>query len=178
MKPRPQNLEQRRCGFDPLRDQRCLEVCRQPRTESGVLFGSADDVVKAKPGEWKLLCGPHPGFGCWREGPQQLRNALFLVSRHRPLDGVRTRRLPSLQNLPQLGQAARDPACDRAGRQVERLADRAVALIPAEEAVEDLATWLTHGFEALTDVHSLVEPRERLIQGALLLELLLRLLTA
>ena len=36
-------------------------------------------------------------------------------------------------------EAPRDPARDRARRQIERLADRAIALVPGEEAVEDLA---------------------------------------
>src|SRR5262249_53554860 len=39
---------------------------------------------------------------------------------------------------PQLFQTPRDAAGDRPGRQLQRLADRAVALVAGEEAVEDL----------------------------------------
>jgi len=42
----------------------------------------------------------------------------------------------SLESLPQLLEAARDPACDRPGGEPELFADRPVALVPAKEAVE------------------------------------------
>ena len=44
--------------------------------------------------------------------------------------------------LPEPVEAARDPARDRAGREPELLADRPVALVAAEEAVEHLVALL------------------------------------
>ena len=48
-------------------------------------------------------------------------------------------RISSLEFLAQLAEAARDPARDRSGGQIERFADDAVALVAREEAVEHLA---------------------------------------
>src|SRR2546426_4770007 len=43
------------------------------------------------------------------------------------------------ERVAKLVEAAGDAARDRPGRQLERLADRAVALVAGEEAVQDLA---------------------------------------
>ena len=91
----------------------------------------------------QLLCRLDPARAAPEAGAQQLGEALFVVCRHR--DHLSTRRgtgvfLPSrLLERPEPREAAGDPARDRAGRDVERLADRAVALVAGEEAVEDLA---------------------------------------
>src|SRR5205807_2810681 len=66
----------------------------------------------------------------------------------------------------QLVQAARDPARDRPRRQIERLADRAVALVVGEEAIEDLAAVLGHRRHGLVNGERLVELRDRLVEVA------------
>src|SRR5207249_4519861 len=55
-------------------------------------------------------------------------------------------------------------ACDRAGREVKRLADRAIALVAREEAVEDLPAVLRERRQRLVDRERLVERVQRLIQ--------------
>jgi hypothetical protein len=72
----------------------------------------------------------------------------------------------SLHPRAQLGQAARDPARDRARRQVELLADRAVALVPGEEAVEDLPAVLGQLGQELAHHPGLLEPLDRLVRLA------------
>src|SRR5205809_1559742 len=64
----------------------------------------------------------------------------------------------SRELLAELAEAARDAARDRPGGQVERLADRPVALVPCEEAVEDLAALRRERVERLVD-------RERVVEG-------------
>src|SRR5665213_429303 len=54
------------------------------------------------------------------------------------------RRWCFFQESLQFVEAPRDPARDRASGQVERLADRAVALVLGEEAVEDVAAVVGH----------------------------------
>jgi hypothetical protein len=63
-------------------------------------------------------------------------------------------------HLAQLRQAARDPAGDRAGGDVEGGTDRVVALVPAEEAVEKLAAGIPDGVESRPHGHRLVEVAE------------------
>ena len=48
------------------------------------------------------------------------------------------------------------------------LADRSVALVAAEEAVENLLTLLAELREAGPNLHRLVEPRDHVIGGSLL----------
>src|SRR6476469_9454503 len=70
------------------------------------------------------------------------------------------------QEALQFLEAARDSARNRARGQVERLADRAVALVVGEEAVEDLATVVGHRRHRLVNRERLVELRERLVEVA------------
>src|SRR5438128_8846747 len=57
----------------------------------------------------------------------------------------------------QLAEAARDPARNRPRGQVERFADRAVALVVGEEAIEDLAAVVGHRRHRLVNRKGLVE---------------------
>src|SRR5439155_24952338 len=59
-------------------------------------------------------------------------------SRHR-LTRRGDARFSSLERRAELRQTAGDPARDRPRRQVERVADRLVALVSREEAIEDVA---------------------------------------
>src|SRR5205823_3678540 len=68
----------------------------------------------------------------------------------------------------ELLEAAGDPARDRPGRDVERGADRPVALVAREEPVEDLAAALADPGEGVVDEERLVEPLDRLVDRALL----------
>src|SRR3954467_4518850 len=63
----------------------------------------------------------------------------------------------------QPGEAARDAAGDRPGREVERGGDRLVALIAREEPVEDLAAVLRRGGERLVNGQGLVQERKGLV---------------
>src|SRR5438552_5460903 len=63
----------------------------------------------------------------------------------------------SLELLPELGQTAGKPARDRPGRQFELLADRLVALITTEEAVEQIGTGIAELVQGLADGHRVVE---------------------
>src|SRR3954470_609395 len=63
----------------------------------------------------------------------------------------------SCEALLQLPEAARDPAGDRAGRDPELLADRPVALVAAEEAVEHLLALVRELGKRLADGERLVE---------------------
>ena len=65
----------------------------------------------------------------------------------------------SLELRSQSSEAARDSARDRAGRDLELVRDRLVALVAGEEAVEDVLAGVR-------------EPRERLAHGECLLDLL------
>src|SRR4051812_19812440 len=76
------------------------------------------------------------------------------------------RRVGFFQKGFQLVQTARDPARDRPRGKVERLADRAVALVASEEAVEDVAAVAGHGGHRIVDGERFVEPRERLVDVA------------
>src|SRR5438552_12925640 len=75
--------------------------------------------------------------------------------------------ISSLEFLSQLDEAARDSACDRARRQLERLADRPVALVPSEETVEDLAAASGQAGHCLVDVERLVDARDCVLVGIL-----------
>src|SRR5260221_7975352 len=66
----------------------------------------------------------------------------------------------------QLVETARDSARDRARGELERFADRAVALVLREEAVEDLAAVVRHRGHGVVDCHRLVELRQRLVEVA------------
>ena len=73
-------------------------------------------------------------------------------------------------------ETAGDAACDRAGGQVERGADRLVALVAGEESIEDVGARLTQRAERLVDVERLLDvgepvgpdPRARLRLGGIL----------
>src|SRR5205085_11254872 len=69
-------------------------------------------------------------------------------------------RLSSLECVLQLDEAARDPAGDRPGGELERVADRLVALVAREEAVEDLAAVPAEPAEGVADVEGLVQALE------------------
>jgi hypothetical protein len=63
-------------------------------------------------------------------------------------------------------KATGNPARDRAGRQIERLPDRAVALVAGEEAVENVLAVLGQLDHRFVDVESLVDLGERVLVGA------------
>src|SRR6188472_4016450 len=58
--------------------------------------------------------------------------------------------------VPQFRQAAGDSARDRAGGKLECVADRPIALVPREEAVEDFLAVLGQRRERLVDVERLL----------------------
>src|SRR5205823_14965038 len=68
----------------------------------------------------------------------------------------------SLELFAQLDETARDAAGDRAGGQLERLADRAIGLVAREEAVEDLAAVLAQTGHRVVDVKSVIDPCDRI----------------
>src|SRR5439155_3370188 len=72
----------------------------------------------------------------------------------------------SLEFCLEFPETARDPAGDRAGGQLEGLADRPVALVPAEEAVEDLTARVAHCIEPGPHGERLVEGGERFVDAA------------
>jgi len=80
-------------------------------------------------------------------------------------------RVSSLEYLAEFCEAARDPAGDRAGGDLERFADRLIALVAREEAVEDLLAGLRQLGERLADGERFVEAVERLV-GVLGLDVL------
>src|SRR5207249_2881234 len=69
----------------------------------------------------------------------------------------------SLQLGPQLPEAARDAARDRPGRQLERVADRPVALVAAEEALEDLPARVADRLQGGAHRQRLVQRRQGLV---------------
>src|SRR3954463_10865736 len=71
----------------------------------------------------------------------------------------------SLELVFQLDQTAGNTACNRPGGQLQRLADRAVALVPREEAVENLAAVFRQADHRIVHVERLVEPREDVLIG-------------
>src|SRR5436305_781579 len=73
----------------------------------------------------------------------------------------------SLEFYAQLSEAARDAACDRSLRDVERSADRRVALVAREEAVEDLRAVLRKVGERGADGQSLLEAVELVVGSRL-----------
>ena len=70
------------------------------------------------------------------------------------------------QRRPQLAETARDPACDRPGRDVELLGDLPVALVAGEEPVEDLAAVGRERREPVANRQGAVELRDQLVDGA------------
>src|SRR6185503_6794282 len=92
-------------------------------------------------------------------------SVLSLIRRLEPL-------FSSLELSPEFPQAARDPARDRPGRNVEGLADHPVALVAAEEPVQDLGAVLRKVLQRLVDHQRLVDALE-LVAGSLDLEDLL-----
>src|SRR5205814_8750943 len=60
-------------------------------------------------------------------------------------------------------EAARDAARDRPGRQLERVADRPVALVAAEEALEDLPARVADRLQAGAHRQRLVQRRQGLV---------------
>src|SRR5262249_47290872 len=93
------------------------------------------------------------------------RTSLRSRSSRRRRDGF-----SSFVGVAELDEAARDPARDRAGRQLERIADRAVALVACEEAVEDLPAVLGQLPHRLVDRERLVERADALLVGEAVLE--------
>ena len=92
------------------------------------------------PRERELLRRLHPAPRGGRKERQELGQAFFVVVAHRvtcSLDAAGASGLPSNTSRSRR-QAARDPARDRPAGQPELVADRAIALVAAEEAVEDL----------------------------------------
>ena len=88
---------------------------------------------------------------------------MFLVETvHHSHDG-RERPTPSIEFGTNFLETARDPAGDRPGRDVEHLADRAVALVAAEEAVEDLAARVADLVERGAHRHRVVELAEHVV---------------
>src|SRR4029077_15988994 len=73
----------------------------------------------------------------------------------RPSGSVSSR--SCLEALPEPAEAARDSARDRSRRDTELLADRPVALVTAEEAVEHLLALLRQLLERLADREGVVE---------------------
>src|SRR5919201_6179873 len=64
-----------------------------------------------------------------------------------------------------LGRFPRDAAGDGSRRQVELVRDRLVALVPCEEAVEDLLAVLRQAGESLVHRERLVDPRQRVVEA-------------
>src|SRR5437867_4915559 len=161
-----QLVDQRTDGLIALPSQRRLEICDQSGPKLEVLLGPRDDLVEAAPGSRQLGCSLHPAFGGGSQQAQKLAEALLVISgrsRHpritRPPSGL----VSSLQLLPQLPQTARNPAGDRAGRQIERGADRPVALVLGEEAVEDLLAGFGQLGKRLPDGKGLLEVGHRAV---------------
>jgi hypothetical protein len=73
----------------------------------------------------------------------------------------------SHEHLAELVEAPGDAAGDRPRRKLERLADRAIALVPGEEAVEDLAAMLGQIRQRLVDVERLFELGEDVVRRRL-----------
>src|SRR3954469_9651401 len=74
-------------------------------------------------------------------------------------------RFSSLEPVTELDEAAGDPACDRSGGQLERLADRPIRLVAGKEAAEDLAAVVGQAGHRLMDVERLVDPSDRVLVG-------------
>src|SRR6266496_2938499 len=72
-------------------------------------------------------------------------------------------RFSSLELVAKLDQAAGDAAGDRAGGQLEGLADRPIGLVTREEAVENLAAGLGQAGHRVVHVERLVDPRDRVL---------------
>ena len=69
--------------------------------------------------------------------------------------------------FPQLDETPGDAARDRPGGKLERLADRPVALVACEEAVEDLAAVLREPGQRVMDVEGLLQLGEHVVVGGL-----------
>src|SRR6185503_12260483 len=81
------------------------------------------------------------------------------------LSGRLRGRVSSLEDFAKFCETARDAAGDRAGRDLEDLADRLVALVAGEKAVEDLLAGLRELAQRLADAERLVEAVESLVQA-------------
>src|SRR5690349_3165848 len=81
-------------------------------------------------------------------------------------------RLSSLELPTEFRKAARDPAGDRARRQIQRIPDGAIALVAREEAVQDLGAMLRQRPHRLVDGHRLVELGQAVVGPGVLERLL------
>ena len=125
---------------------------------SASCFSPSDQVVKARPHARELLCRGHPPQRGRRQSADEARQLLDVVRVHS--NHPSTGRAPSLgifHHGLQPFETPRNPACNRARRQVEVVRDRLVALVAGEEAVEDLLARLRQGGEHLADGQGLVE---------------------
>ena len=154
--------EQRGCRLDALRLERGFEIGDERAPELRIRLRARDEPGELAARRGQLLGRLDPRLGRRREHPDQSRKLLYVVSAHRVTwspDGLRVAFLP-LECGPQLVQAAGDPAGNRPGWEAERVPDRAVALVPGEEPVEDLAAVLGQRGERTVDVEGLLQLRE------------------
>jgi hypothetical protein len=162
--------EQRGRRLDTLRLERGLEIGHERAAELRIRLRAGDEPGELAPRRGQLLSRLNPRLGGRREHPDQSCKLLDVVSAHRVTwspDGSRVGFLPDgpLECNPKLVQTAGDPAGDGAGREAEGVADRAVALVPGEEPVEDLAAVLRQRGERPVDVEGLLQLREDVLRG-------------
>src|SRR5918999_5154868 len=154
--------------------ERLLEIGQERRTERLVGAGPLDDLVEAPPRKRDLLRRPDPRLGRGGQGAQELGQCFLVVFGHTSSTTRLCRdRFSSLQLGAKFDQTAGNAAGNRARRQIERLADQAVALVPGEEAVEDLPAVPWKRRERIVHRERLVEPRNRVVDPGRLLDGLL-----
>src|SRR6185437_7263532 len=73
----------------------------------------------------------------------------------------------SLELVTKFAEAARDAAGDRPGRKAQRGSDHGVALVAAEEPVEDVAAVVRHRQHRLLHRQRLVQPVEAVVDARL-----------
>ena len=128
-------------GATPASKSACSRSARSASQNAWSWSARSQQLVDPRASERQLLRREHPAGRRGAHQRQQVGQVLLVVSGARrscPLDGAAADFLPAVC-IAQLAEAAGDAAGDRAARDVERLADGRVALVLAEEAVEDVA---------------------------------------
>ena len=166
------SFDDRGIALVPFGLERSLEIRHEPGPEVSVRLGAGDDLVEPGLGQRQLLRGAHPGLRRRGQSPDQACKALFVESGHRELDGLSASVLPSRSSR-SLPRHLEMRLAIVPGRELERLADGAIALVAGEEAVEDLPAVLRRGGQGLVDGERVLEHRQRLLRPGEL-ELLVR----
>src|SRR6478735_4629108 len=134
-----------RCGASPRgRRRRARGTARPAPSARGSCRARGARPAAPSPPPPTPRVAPEAHAAARRFVPRESSSLSHLSTRRAGLGFSSLLGLAGVDDVPEAREAAGNPARDRAGRELELRADRAVALVAAEEAIEDLVA-LTPG---------------------------------